>query len=102
MCCLQPTSKAPLPTQQGGAYLGMAAAFAVLALVSCDCRPVGLRMPPSIASLCSVRPLPESRRLSTRVAQLVLPQSGQWPRCQHWPSAAPASLEGARILLQLV
>ena len=61
----------------------MAAAFAALALVSWDRSPMGPWKPPSIVSLCSVGPLPESRCLSTCETQLVLNQTVQQPRCQH-------------------
>ena len=62
-------------------FPNMAAAFAALALFSWDHNQVGQSWPPSIVSLCSVGPLPESKCLSTRVAPLVLPQTVLWPQC---------------------
>ena len=64
----------------------MTAAFAALALVSWYHNQVEQPWPPSTVSLCSEGPLPESRCLSTRVTPLILPQTVQWPQCQHCAS----------------
>ena len=110
----RPTSQAPPPTQSGEAFVGMAAAFAALALVSWDHNQVVQSWRPSIVSLRTAEPLPElpwSRCLSTRVTPLVLPLTVQWPQCQRsascrgqarppakhpWPFVSPTSLVGTR------
>ena len=90
----QPTTQAPPPTQSGEAFVGTAAAFAALALVSWDHNQVGQFWQPSIASLCSAEPLPWSRCLSTGVTTAGCRfSSSNRPQCQHcdnhWVLAQP-------------
>ena len=84
----------PLSVQWGEVCVGRAVAHAAQVQVSSVRSLVGNRGRRPV-SLSGVGPLTEARCLSSRVAQLVLPRSDLWPRCQrcanHWDPVRNAS-----------